>query len=63
MVYALATMSTAPEVPLRDEVVTSRLEPEMCDKLRKVARRNERTISAEIRIAVREYLEREEGRA
>jgi predicted transcriptional regulator len=41
----------------RDEVITTRLDTDVVRRLREIARDNERTLSAEIRLAVRVYLE------
>ncbi|MEW6647418.1 MAG: ribbon-helix-helix domain-containing protein [Pseudomonadota bacterium] len=42
-------------------VTTVQLDPDILEGLQRVAEREERTVSAVIRLAVREYLERENG--
>ena len=40
----------------KDEIVTVRLDGDTVDRLRNLAREHERTVSAELRLAVRFYL-------
>lgn len=49
------TLRARPET--KDEVVTTRLETSLVEQLRKLAKDNERTVAAEIRLAVRQYLD------
>ena len=50
---------TVREEPVKSEHVTLRLEKDLIEQLRLVAKRNDRSLSAEARMAVRQYLERE----
>jgi predicted DNA-binding protein len=50
-------MSLRARAETKDEVVTTRLETEMVDRLRELAKEHERTVAAEVRLAVRRYLE------
>ena len=45
---------------VKEEVVTTRLDAEQVIRLRLLAAQNERTLSAEVRMAVRLYLEQNE---
>ena len=46
-----------------DQFVTVRMPTSMRDDLRELAKRNDRTLAAEIRLAIRERLEAEEAQA
>jgi predicted transcriptional regulator len=52
-------VTTPTETERRAHAMTLRWPPELHDELRAVAERHERSLSAEIRVAVREHLERE----
>jgi predicted transcriptional regulator len=45
----------------RSDHVTVRLDPEQAQQLREAAATNERSISAELRIALRQYLKRRDA--
>lgn len=47
---------TVPPEQVKPQHVTLRLEENLLDELRKCAERNDRSLSAEVRIAVRQYL-------
>lgn len=49
------SLRARPEV--KSEVITTRLETELVDRLRELARVHERTVAAEVRLAVRKYLD------
>lgn len=55
-------MMLRPEPPVKGHV-TLRLDPDQLEELREVASANERSISAELRIAVRKHLETERAAA
>ena len=46
----------------RDPLVQTRLKQEIIDRLATVALRNERTVAAELRVAISKHLADEEGR-
>jgi predicted DNA-binding protein len=50
-------MSLRARSETKDEVVTTRLDAEMVERLRELAKQHERTVAAEVRLAVRKYLE------
>ena len=50
-------MSLRARAERKDEVITTRLETDLVERLRVLAREHERTIAAEVRLAVRRYLD------
>lgn len=44
------------EIEVREEQVTARVSSDLLDRLREVARQNDRPLAAEIRVAIRAYL-------